>query len=209
MLARGGTLAAASRDDVLAVHAAPGTERPYQHLEADNPWGQPLRLLVVRDAIDDEGDVWLRIQLPIWPNGQEGWVKASDVRLTPATERVVVDLSARRLVRLREGRSGGEAARGDREGGDPDPTRAVLRLGEGRHRTTLGPVRQLHPRSLRLLGGDRAVDRVARAATARDPGTDDPADAGHAVSNGCIRVLNRLLRVLHDVPMGTPVLIRR
>ncbi|MGH2640075.1 MAG: L,D-transpeptidase [Actinomycetota bacterium] len=40
-------------------------------------------------------------------------------------------------------------------------------------------------------------------------GTDDPADAGRAVSSGCIRVLNRLLGVLRDVPMGTPVIIRR
>ena len=39
-------------------------------------------------------------------------------------------------------------------------------------------------------------------------GTDDPADAGHAVSNGCVRVLNGLLRALRDVPIGTPVLIR-
>ena len=67
-------------------------------LDAANPWGQPLRLLVVRDATDDDGDIWLRIQLPIRPNGQAGWVAASDVRLTEADERVVIDLSERRLV---------------------------------------------------------------------------------------------------------------
>jgi lipoprotein-anchoring transpeptidase ErfK/SrfK len=39
-------------------------------------------------------------------------------------------------------------------------------------------------------------------------GTDDPGDAGQAVSSGCVRVLNALLRFLRDVPMGTPVLIR-
>ena len=72
LLARGGTLAAASRETVLGIHAAPGTERAYEHLDGDNPWGQPLRLLVVGDAIDEDGDVWLRIQLPIWPNGPFG-----------------------------------------------------------------------------------------------------------------------------------------
>ena len=104
MLARGGTLVALARESVLGIHAAPGTERPYMGLDAANPWGQPLRLLVVRDANDEDGDIWLRIQLPIWPNGQAGWVAASDVRLTEADERVVVDLSERRLVRLREGK---------------------------------------------------------------------------------------------------------
>src|SRR4029453_6690799 len=98
LLARGGTLAAASRDTVLGVHAAPGTERAYEHLDGDNPWGQPLRLLVVGNALDEDGDVWLRIQLPIWPNGQVGGVQASDVRVAAARERVIVDLSSRRLV---------------------------------------------------------------------------------------------------------------
>ena len=55
MLARGGTLAAASRTDVLAVHAGAGSERPYQHLSAENPYGQQLRVLVVRDTIDEGG----------------------------------------------------------------------------------------------------------------------------------------------------------
>ena len=208
LLAGGGTLAAVSRDAVLDVHAAPGTERPYDHLEADNPWGQPLKLLVVGDALDGEGDVWLRIQMPIWPNGQAGWVAASDVRVAEARERVVVDLSARSLVRLREGTAGGQASGGRRLGGDPDTTRAVLRLGEGRDRPPLGPLRELHPRPVRLLRGDRAVDGVAGEPRLAIHGTDDPGHAGQAVSNGCIRVLNRLLRVLRDVPMGTPVVIR-
>ena len=104
LLAGGGTLAAVARDAVLGVHAAPGTEQPYDHLEADNPWGQPLRLLVVGDTLDEEGDIWPRIQMPIWPNGQAGWVAASDVWVAEARERVVVDLSARRLVRLRKAR---------------------------------------------------------------------------------------------------------
>jgi lipoprotein-anchoring transpeptidase ErfK/SrfK len=40
-------------------------------------------------------------------------------------------------------------------------------------------------------------------------GTDDQTDAGQAISSGCIRVPNALLRQLRDVPMGTPVVIRR
>ena len=208
MLARGGTLAAASRNDVLHVHAAPGTERPYQHLAADNPYGQQLRVLVVRDAIDDEGR-----HLAEDP--------AADLAQRTGGMGEGVRRAARRGGRARgrgslrtagwcgsARKEGGEAACGDRLGGDADTTRAVLRLGEDRNRPPLGPVRELHPRPLRLLRGDRAVDRVAGATAARDPRDGRSGHVGQAVSNGCIRVLNRLLRVLHDVPMGTPVLIR-
>jgi lipoprotein-anchoring transpeptidase ErfK/SrfK len=38
-------------------------------------------------------------------------------------------------------------------------------------------------------------------------GTDDPADRGHDVSHGCVRVYNPQMRSLTDVPLGTPVWI--
>ena len=41
-------------------------------------------------------------------------------------------------------------------------------------------------------------------------GTNEPWSIGHAVSNGCVRVRNRVLRRLFAAtPAGTPVLIRR
>jgi lipoprotein-anchoring transpeptidase ErfK/SrfK len=208
MLARGGTLAAASRNDVLPVHSAPGTERPYQHLAADNPYGQQLRVLVVRDAIDDEGYIWLRIQLPIWPNGQEGWVKASDVRLAPAIERLVVDLSARRLVRFREGRRVTRLRVAIGKAGTPTPPGRYFvwaTIGTGRPSGPYGSY------ILGLSGFSEAIEPWTEwpgQPRLAIHGTDDPADPGRAISNGCIRVLNRFLRVLRDVPMGTPVLIR-
>ena len=39
-------------------------------------------------------------------------------------------------------------------------------------------------------------------------GTDDPGDAGQAVSKGCVRVWNALLRRITDLPLGTPVIIK-
>jgi lipoprotein-anchoring transpeptidase ErfK/SrfK len=39
-------------------------------------------------------------------------------------------------------------------------------------------------------------------------GTNEPASIGLAASNGCIRVDNtRIVRLLHDVQAGTPVVI--
>jgi lipoprotein-anchoring transpeptidase ErfK/SrfK len=40
-------------------------------------------------------------------------------------------------------------------------------------------------------------------------GTSDPNTAGQNVSNGCVRVFNPLMATLMDIPMGTPVVIRR
>ena len=205
LLARGGTLVALAREPVLGVHAAPGTERPYMGLDAANPWGQPLRLLVLRDANDQDGDIWLRIQLPIWPNGQAGWVAASDVRLAEADERVVVDLSERRLVRLREGEP---VARVDVAIGSavtPTPPGRYFVWAKVDTDRPSGPYGSF---ILGLSGFSESIEpwkewpgqpRLAIH------GTDDPADAGHAVSKGCVRVLNSLLRSLRDVPMGTPV----
>jgi hypothetical protein len=208
LLARGGTLAAASRDAVLGVHAAPGTERAYEHLDGDNPWGQPLRLLVVADALDEDGDVWLRIQLPIWPNGQAGWVAASDVRVAEARERVVVDLSSRRLVRLREGRPVARLPVAVGSPATPTPPGRYFvwaRVATGRPSGPYGSY------ILGLSGFSEAIEPWTE--WPGEPrlaihGTDDPGDAGHAVSNGCIRVSNELIGVLRDVPMGTPVIIR-
>jgi hypothetical protein len=208
LLARGGTLAAVARDEVLGVHAAPGTDRAYQHLEADNPWGQPLRLLVIGDDTDDDGDVWLRIQLPIWPNGQEGWVAASDVRVAEARERVLVDLSARELVRVRQDRTVTKLPVAVGSAATPTPPGRYFvwaRVSTGRPSGPYGSY------ILGLSGFSEAIEPWTE--WPGEPrlaihGTDDPADAGHAVSNGCIRVLNDLLRTLRAVPMGTPVIIR-
>jgi lipoprotein-anchoring transpeptidase ErfK/SrfK len=208
MLARGGTLVASSRDDVLGVHAAPGTERAYEHLEADNPWEQPLRLLVVGDTTDDDGDVWLRIQLPIWPNGQAGWVAASDVRVAEVRERVVVDLSARRLVRVREGRPVARLPVAVGSASTPTPPGRYFvwaRVATGRPSGRYGSY------ILGLSGFSEAIEPWTEwpgQPRLAIHGTDDPGDAGRAVSNGCIRVLNPLLRELRDLPMGTPVIIR-
>jgi hypothetical protein len=199
---------AVPREASLGVHAEPGTDRAYMSLEADNPWGQPLRLLVVRDGTDDVGDIWLRIQLPIWPNGQAGWVAAADVKLARATDRVVVDLSERKLVRIRDSRPVATLPVAVGSAATPTPPGRYFVWAKVATDRPSGPYGSF---ILGLSGFSEEIEpwkewpgepRLAIH------GTDDPTDAGHAVSKGCVRVLNGLLRVLRDVPMGTPVIIR-
>jgi lipoprotein-anchoring transpeptidase ErfK/SrfK len=208
LLASGATLVAVARDSVLGVHAAPGTERAYMSLDATNPWGQRLRLLVTRGTTDDDGDIWLRIQLPIWPNGQAGWVAAADVRVATTTERLVVDLSERRLVRLREGRTVVRVPVAIGTAGTPTPPGRYFVWAKVDTARPSGPYGTF---ILGLSGFSDAIEPWAEwpgQPRLAIHGTDDPTDAGHAVSKGCVRVLNTLLRRLTDLPLGTPVVIK-
>ena len=208
LLASGGTLVVVARDAVLGVHAAPGTERAYMSLDAANPWGQRLRLLVIRGSADDDGDIWLRIQLPIWPNGQAGWVAASDVRVATTTERLVVDLSDRRLVRLSEGRAVARVPVAIGSPGTPTPPGRYFVWAKVDTGRPSGPYGDF---ILGLSGFSDAIEPWAEwpgQPRLAIHGTDDPSDAGHAVSKGCVRVLNALLGRLTDLPLGTPVIIK-
>jgi L,D-transpeptidase-like protein len=207
-LAHPGTLLARVRTDPLDVHAAPGTKRPYLALAARNPWRQRLRLLVLKHALDERGRIWLRVQLPIWPNGQEGWVAASDVGLSAPSERLVVDVSDRTLVRMRGRRVVARLPVGVGAAGTPTPPGRYVVWAKVR---TGRPLSAYGSYILGLSGFSDAIDPSEWSGEPRLAihGTADPSDAGRAVSNGCIRVPNALLRQVRDVPMGTPVVIRR
>jgi lipoprotein-anchoring transpeptidase ErfK/SrfK len=207
LLAGGGTLVAVARETMLGVHAAPGTDRAYMSLDATNPWGQRLRLLVIRGATDDAGDIWLRIQLPIWPNGQAGWVAASDVRVAETTERLVIDLSERRLVRLHDGRRVARVRVAVGTAATPTPPG---RYYEWAQHDTDRPSRPYGNFILGLSGFSDAIEPWSEwpgQPRLAIHGTDDPSDTGQAVSKGCVRVLNALLPRLTDLPLGTPVII--
>ena len=208
LLASGETLVAAARDSILGVHAAPGTDRAYMSLDASNPWGQRLRLLVTRGTTDDDGDIWLRIQLPIWPNGQAGWVAASDVRVAPTRERLVVDLSQRKLVRIREGKAVTKVPVAIGSAGTPTPPGRYFVWAKVDTDRPAGPYGNF---ILGLSGFSDAIEPWTEwpgQPRLAIHGTDDPGDAGQAVSKGCVRVWNALLRRLTDLPLGTPVIIK-
>ncbi len=49
-------------------------------------------------------DAWLRVRLPGRPNGHAGWISAGRTRSTSTPWRIVVSLSARRVIVYRDGR---------------------------------------------------------------------------------------------------------
>ena len=148
---------------------------------------------------------WVRVALPIRPNGSRGWVAADDVRLEPVSGKVLVDLTARRLRYLVDGEEvvATPIAVGTRQNPTPtgrfyvtdrvkpeDPGGAygVFALGLSAHSDTL----------TEFGGGDGQVGIH---------GTNESASIGRAASHGCVRVPNKVAAVLTGVPLGTPVVV--
>ena len=150
---------------------------------------------------------WYHVRLSVRPNGTTGWVRAGAVGIYPVRSRVIVDLSARRLVAYRDGRpvlrarvAIGSAQTPTPTGrffvnerfvlSDPNGPFGVAALGVSAHSTVLRDWVQ---------GGPIALH-----------GTNDPASIGSAVSHGCVRLANtEMRRLLALAPAGTPVVIRR
>jgi lipoprotein-anchoring transpeptidase ErfK/SrfK len=65
---------------------------------------RPQRLMVTGRHRDRRGRGWVRVQLPVRPNGASGWVRASHVRLSGTRTRFVVRVGARRFEIWRGGR---------------------------------------------------------------------------------------------------------
>ncbi len=164
-----------------------------------------FRVLEARVGADCR-PAWYRVQLPIRPNGAEGWVHAGAVRRYVVDYRIVVDLSERRLTVYR----GGNAI-------------VSTRTAIGRPETPT-PTGSYYVNQ-RLLAADRTgpwgpggIGISAFSPTLVDwpqggpiaiHGTNRPESIGQVASNGCLRIANGILeRLIHLVPEGTPVRIR-
>lgn len=176
-----------------------------ERLPAVNDWGQPIWLPVLDGFVDREGTRWLRVRLPVRPNGSTGWVRGRDVRFRRVLDRIVVDLSAHRLWRYQG-----------------DQLAQLFRVGVGSSefpttpgrffvwaRVTFDPPSSAYgPLALGLSGFSEVITDWVGGGRMAIHGTSNPADRGRDVSHGCVRVYDPQLRQLRDVPLGTPVLIR-
>jgi L,D-transpeptidase catalytic domain len=149
---------------------------------------------------------WYVVQLPAWPNGQIGWVRAQDVSVRRVRARIEVDLSARRVRLFRDGRPVLSAVAAIGAPTTPTPTGSFY---VNQRFVTRNPVGVFGPR----IVGVSAFSPVLRSWPQGGPvaihGTNTPHELGFAVSHGCIRVPNRaVLRIHRAAGEGTPVQIR-
>jgi lipoprotein-anchoring transpeptidase ErfK/SrfK len=145
------------------------------------------------------------VALPVRPNGSTGWVRAADVHLEPVSARIEVDLAARSLTLVVDGRQVTRTTVAIGSPDDPTPTGSFFvtdRVRAANPRGTYGPFAlglSAHSESLSEFGGGDAQVGIH--------GTNDPGTLGKAVSHGCIRVRNDVAEMLEQVPLGTPVVI--
>jgi lipoprotein-anchoring transpeptidase ErfK/SrfK len=173
----------------------------------ENANGVPtvFRVLAKRVRTDCEPD-WYRVQLPLRPNGSTGWVPARDVELAAVTTRIEVDLSERRVTLFERGRRVLSARAAVGAAGTPTPTGSYYVNQRLRPQDPSGP---FGPGAIGISAFSDVLTGWAQGGPIAIHGTNRPDSIGRAVSNGCLRVRNDLLRRLFDrVRAGTPVTVR-
>ena len=162
---------------------------------------RPTTLLVLGERRAGNGR-WVKVSVPGRPNGRVGWVRGAAVHTRPVRTRIVVDLSARRLRVVEDGR-----------------TRFATRVAIGK-RGAETPVGRFYVTATfkpkeRFLGS-HAFETSAYSKLSDWPGggivglhgTSRPQLLGRRVSHGCIRMSNAAAIVLRRLtPAGTPLTI--
>ena len=146
------------------------------------------------------------VQIPKRPNGVTAWVPAGQVEVAKVSTRIVVDLSEKRVRLYKDDKLvlSSKAAVG--AAATPTPT------GRFYVNQRLIPTDKSGPFGPCAVGVS-AFSNVLTGWTQGGPiaihGTNAPWSIGKAVSNGCIRIPNPMLKKLFRQALnGTPVLIR-
>jgi L,D-transpeptidase catalytic domain len=189
------------------AYRAPGRVA-FARLERLNANDVPTVLGVVGERVDTHcRPTWLHVALPLRPNGVTGWVRSQDVQRELVRTRITVDLSEKRVRLYRRGRLllSSPAAIGSRA--TPTP---VGRYYVNQRLRTSDPRGPFGPGAVGISAFSPVLTGWTQGGPIAIHGTNAPWSIGHAVSNGCIRVPNNVLRRLFaEALAGTPVLIRR
>lgn len=187
---------------LVAYDEPDGTQIPLEFM-VPNPhqFGGPLTLMVTEGA---PGDEWVRVQLPVRPNRQEGWIRTAGYEISGTRVRAEVDLTARTVVVY--------------DGEDVIAETAAV-IGSTATPTPLGTfsiaAKRKNPPEESYLGpwalALSAFSEVHETFSGGIPviaihGTSRPDQVGQARSNGCIRIPNEVIEFLAEhVPLGAPV----
>jgi lipoprotein-anchoring transpeptidase ErfK/SrfK len=196
----------------LDIYTSPVQPEPAKALDNPQPDGAvvpgstlPLRMLVV----EDRGD-WLKVLLPIRPNGSSGWIRRNVVELDPPHDyRVEVELGQHRITVWRGREVVLQEPVGVGDSGRTPTSRGLFYITElyevlpreqsiyGPYAYSLSGFSEVHY----SFGGGTGVLGIH--------GTSDTSSLGRDVSNGCIRMSNSgITRLQEMLPLGTPVEIK-
>ncbi len=195
--------AATTKGGDIGVYATPDPAAPpVATLSAQTEYTLPRTVL----AFDQYQD-WLHVYLPTRPNDATGWIKSSDVTISPPLEyQVKVSLDDHTVTLLHNGVVEFQTPAAIGTGDTPTPTGTffftdpldlatqpgtgygVFAIGLSGHSNVLQE----------FAGGDGQI---------AIHGTDDEGTIGQNVSHGCVRVSNDAILKLAPLPLGTPVVI--
>jgi lipoprotein-anchoring transpeptidase ErfK/SrfK len=159
------------------------------------------------DTREVGGATWYEVSLPARPNGQTGWVRASDVAVTSTSTEIHVYLAEHELDVLVNGAV---------------VMSAPVAVGSDKTPTPLGTFYVTDPldftaNTTGVYGayalGLSAYSDVLSTFNGGPPqiaihGTNEPTLIGQSVSNGCIRMTNAtILDLASRVGLGTPVFV--
>ncbi|HEX4930557.1 MAG TPA: L,D-transpeptidase [Gaiellaceae bacterium] len=190
----------------LRAYRSPGSGR-LASFGPENVNGVPTVFAVLSKRVDAACAArWYRVQLPLKPNGLTGWVRAGDVELAPVNTRIEVDLSARRVTLFDRGRRVLSATAAIGSPQTPTPTG---RYYVNQRLVPTDPSGPFGPGAIGISAFSEVLTGWTQGGPIAIHGTNRPDMLGRAVSNGCIRVRNDLLRRLFDrTRAGTPVTVR-
>jgi len=151
------------------------------------------------------GRVWYKLNLPVRPFGQTGWVPEDSVDVRTTKKRVVVDRSARRVTVYQGARR---------------IFSARVAVGRPDRKTPLGsfyvaakyvpPMNALVSGYALELSAPAGLPDFLKGGVVGIHGTPATWSIGKSASNGCVRVTNATVyRLRSIVPLGTPVRVVR
>ena len=148
---------------------------------------------------------WYRVQLPVRPNGASGYVRARDLWVTRVRTRIEIDVSARRLSFFRRGRLVLRARVAVGSGATPTP---YGRFYVNQRLIPSDPTGPYGPGAIGISAFSNVLTGWTQGGPVAIHGTNEPWSIGHAVSNGCIRLPNPVLRrIFRATSAGTPVVV--
>jgi len=195
------------------AHIAPvrqrpaGSARPVARLHYLTEDGFPEVYPVLRRVKARSGRIWLRIRVPVRPNGRTGWVRGAALGpLHRVRTRLVVDKRRLRATLYRSGRRIWSSPVGLGKASTPTPTgrfwiREKFRVGYS------GGI--YGPRAFGTGAYSRLSDWPGGGVIGIH-GTNQPYLIPGRPSHGCIRIPNGAIRRLYRLtPIGTPMRVLR
>jgi lipoprotein-anchoring transpeptidase ErfK/SrfK len=196
----------------LSIFDAPGAARPARVVA--NPW-----LVVANDPTTEinqvflvetqRADGWVKVLLPVHPNGTTGWVHQEDVKINKVGYKIKIRLGACLLTVFHRGDVVYQGPIAVGMPTSPTPTgnyylRVVLKAPDGPE-SVFGPYAfGLASRTKDFTSFNGIDDEIAIH------GNDDPSALGRAVTLGSVRMENAEITTLAGlVPLGTPVQVVR